>query len=228
VTGRKWLNVDVEGETGCGVVPITYAEKNLVHALQWAIGLEWFLRVDDPWKVALSTDHPNGGSFLSYPKLIALLMDRGHRADALKRVPAKVLERVGLGELSREYSLAEIAVITRAGPARMLGLSRKGHLGPGADADVTVYAPGDDKERMFGMPRYVIKTGEVIVDDGEVRSTTFGHTLHVEPDYDEGVVPAIAEQFERWSTVEFPNFAVGDGDVAYPLRCATVAERGNG
>jgi formylmethanofuran dehydrogenase subunit A len=224
ITGRKWLNVDVEGETGCGVVPITYAEKNQVHALQWAIGLEWFLRVDDPWKVALSTDHPNGGSFLSYPKLIALLMDRGHRADALKRVPAKVRERVGLSDLSREYSLAEIAVITRAAPARMLGLSRKGNLGPGADADVTVYAPGDDKERMFAMPRYVIKAGEVIVDDGEVRSPGFGRTLHVEPGYDEGVVPAIAEQFGRWSTVEFANFAVGEADVANPLRCATAAE----
>ncbi len=36
-------------------------------------GIEWFLRVEDPWKVALSTDHPNGGSFLSYPQIIALL-----------------------------------------------------------------------------------------------------------------------------------------------------------
>ena len=27
LTGRKWLNVDVEMETGCGVVPITYSDK---------------------------------------------------------------------------------------------------------------------------------------------------------------------------------------------------------
>ena len=64
-------------ETGCGVVPITYEDKNFVHALQWAIGLEWYLRVDDPWRIAISTDHPNGGSFLAYPQIIALLMDRG-------------------------------------------------------------------------------------------------------------------------------------------------------
>ena len=52
VTGRKWFSHDVELETGCGVVPIKYEDKNLVHALQWAIGLEWYLRVDDPWRVA--------------------------------------------------------------------------------------------------------------------------------------------------------------------------------
>ena len=60
LTGRKWYNCDVELEAGCGVVPITYKEKSLVHALQWAIGLEWYLLVDDPWRVAMSTDHPNG------------------------------------------------------------------------------------------------------------------------------------------------------------------------
>src|SRR5258708_39008870 len=96
VTGRKWVNVDVELEPGCGVVPITYSEKNVVHALQWAIGLEWFLRVDDPWRIALSTDHPNGGSFLAYPKLIALLMDRSLRADALKALPEKARKRCAL------------------------------------------------------------------------------------------------------------------------------------
>ena len=54
-------------EAGCGIVPITYEDKNVVHALQWAIGLEWYLLVEDPWRVAMSTDHPNGGSFLAYP-----------------------------------------------------------------------------------------------------------------------------------------------------------------
>ena len=64
VTGRKWTNADTEMEAGCGIVPITYKEKSFVHALQWAIGLEWYLLVHDPWRIAMSTDHPNGGSFL--------------------------------------------------------------------------------------------------------------------------------------------------------------------
>jgi formylmethanofuran dehydrogenase subunit A len=219
LTGRKWVNIDVEMETGCGVVPITYSDKNLVHALQWAIGLEWFLRVDDPWRVALSTDHPNGGSFLSYPKIIALLMDRGLRDDAFKALPEGVRRRSGLGDLSREYSLWEIAVITRAGPARMLGLPDKGHLGPGADGDVTIYAPDADKERMFELPRYVVKAGAVIVDGGEVRSSEVGRTLHVSPAHDPAIEAEIKDWFERDYTLQFANYPVASEDVANPLEC---------
>ena len=56
-SGRKWANVDIELETGCGVVPHEYKDTNAVAALQWAIGLELFLLSSDPWRMVLSTDH---------------------------------------------------------------------------------------------------------------------------------------------------------------------------
>ena len=114
--GTKWFSNDIEQEAGCGIAPIEYKNTSLVHAWQWAIGLEWYLLVDDPWRVAMSTDHPNGGSFLAYPQIIRLLMDRTYRQDMLKTLPAAVRERTVLKDLDREYSLSEIAIITRAGP----------------------------------------------------------------------------------------------------------------
>ena len=42
--------------------------------------------------------------------------------------------------------LNEIAIITRAGPARILGLKNKGHLRVGADADITIYTPHDNQD----------------------------------------------------------------------------------
>jgi formylmethanofuran dehydrogenase subunit A len=114
--------------------------------------------VNDPWRVAMSTDHPNGGSFLAYPQIIRLLMDRTHRQDVLKTVNPRVAEQSLLKDLDREYTLGEIAIITRAGPARMLGLSHKGHLGPGADADITIYSPHENRETMFELPKFVIKS----------------------------------------------------------------------
>jgi len=210
VTGRKWYSGDTEMETGCGIVPITYKEKSLVHALQWAIGLEWYLLMDDPWRVAMSTDHPNGGSFRAYPQIIALLMDRDRRKDVLNRVPAKVLERCTLGELDREYTLNEIAIITRAAPARMLGLQNKGHLGPGADGDVTIYSPDDDLQRMFELPRSLARGGEVVVDDGEIRSSSEGKLFHVAPTYDEAVLPDIQQWFEQYYTIRWRNYPVDE------------------
>ena len=210
VTGRKWYSADTEMEAGCGIVPITYKDKSMVHALQWAIGLEWYLLVNDLWRIAMSTDHPNGASFLAYPEIIALLMDKSRREEVLNRVPAKVKERCTLADLDREYTLNEIAIITRAAPAKMLGLTNKGHLGPGAEGDVTIYTPNADIQIMFELPRYVIRSGEIIVEEGEIRRLHEGKLLHVAPTYDAGAVPDIQEWFEKYYTIQFRNYPVDE------------------
>ena len=206
----KWFSADTEMEAGCGITPIKYRNKSLVHSLQWAIGLEWYLLVDDPWRVAMSTDHPNGGSFLAYPQIIRLLMDRTHRQDMLKKCPPQIVERSTLAELDREYTLGEIAIITRAGPARILGLKNKGHLGPGADADVTIYTPHENKEIMFQTPRVVIKSGRIMIEDGELRDPFIGKTLHVAPQFDRDVESDIQEWFEKYYSIRWRNYPVDD------------------
>ena len=210
VYGGKWFSGDTEMESGCGIAPIKYRNKSLVHTLQWAIGLEWYLLIDDPWKVVMSTDHPNGGSFLAYPQIIRLLMDSAYRQETLKTVHPDVRKRCLLPDLKREYTLNEICIITRAAPAKVLGLKNKGHLGPGADGDVTIYSPNENKEVMFQMPRYVIKAGKELVDDGEIRQSHLGKTLHVAPDYDPSVEDKISDWFEDYYSVRFRNYPVSD------------------
>jgi len=212
VYGGKWFSADTEMESGCGITPIKYRNKSLVHGLQWAIGLEWYLLVEDPWRVVMSTDHPNGGSFLAYPQIIRLLMDRTYRQDVLKTCHPDVRQRSTLGDLDREYTLNEIAIITRAGPARILGLKDKGHLGIGADADITIYTPHENKEEMFQLPRMVIKSGRVIVEQGEIREPLIGKTLHVEPDYDRDVETDIQTWFEKYYSIRWRNYPV---DLSY-------------
>ncbi|MGP0069331.1 MAG: formylmethanofuran dehydrogenase subunit A [Isosphaeraceae bacterium] len=209
----KWFSADTEQEEGCGVVPIEYKNTSLIHAWQWAIGLEWYLLVEDPWRIVMTTDHPNGGSFLAYPQIIRLLMDRTFRQDILKTVPAAVRDRSLLKELDREYSLSEIAIITRAGPARILGLKNKGHLGPGADADVTIYTPDSNRETMFELPRHVIKAGRIIVEQGEIREDVQGKTLIVAPDYDREVEPDIRGWFEGSYSIQWRNYPVEEAAI---------------
>jgi formylmethanofuran dehydrogenase subunit A len=208
--GKKWVNADTEHESGCGIVPFTYQDRVYTHALQWAIGLELFLLAKDPWRMVFSTDHPNGGSFMSYPRLIRLLMDREYRKQEMAQVNQKALDHTGLRDLDREYTLNEIAIITRAGPARLLGLARKGHLGVGADADITIYEADDDKEKMFAAPRYVIKDGELVIEDHEFRVDHEGRLLHVAPDFDPAIEQVIEPFFEDFYTIRFANYAVDD------------------
>ena len=208
-TGRKWVNVDIELETGCGIVPYAYREQAAVAALQWAVGLELFLLARDPWRVVLSTDHPNGGSFRSYPELIRLLMDRAYRDEKLKQVNQKLLAGSALLDgLGREYTLSEIAVVTRAGPARLLGLSNKGHLGVGADADVTIYPDDPDRATMFSTPRHVIKGGTLVVEEGQLRRAPAGRRLSVRPAFDAAVTKDLRRFFDEYACVAFENYGV--------------------
>ena len=210
----KWTVMDIEAEAGCGVVPFHYRDKNFVNALQWAIGLEIFLLVKDPWRVFLTTDHPNGAPFTSYPHLIRLLMDRSYRIDMLSELHPQARKMSALDSIKREYSLYEIAVMTRAAPARSLGLRGKGHLGVGADADVVIYTPAQDIEQMFAHPRYVFKNGELMVKDAKVIKIPSSYTHVVKPEYDPDIEKLIKAHYDDYRTVGFENSQISNTEMA--------------
>jgi len=128
---NKWVCMDIECDAGCGLVPFKYRDQNFVNALQWAIGLEIFLLVKDPWRIFLTTDHPNGAPFTSYPHLIRLLMDKSFRNDMLATIHPEAQKMTTLGTITREYTMQEIATLTRAGAAKITGLVGRGALGKG-------------------------------------------------------------------------------------------------
>ena len=124
-----------------------------------------------------------------------------------------------MAELGREYTLSDIAVITARGRARLLGLRLMCcHLGTGADGDVTIYAPDDDKRRMFALPRYVFKAGTVVVDDGEPRaSMRAGGRCPSAPSTTGAIVPELEAKARAGdSSIELANFGVPLDDVANP------------
>jgi formylmethanofuran dehydrogenase subunit A len=210
---KKWISMDIECDGGCGVVPFRYRDRNFVNALQWAIGLELFLLIEDPWRIFLTTDHPNGAPFAVYPHVIRLLMDRAFRLDMLKTIHPAAAAASTLSAIEREYDLYEIAIITRAAPARILGLADHGHLAPGAAADITVYTEQADKEAMFGHPDLVFKEGRLAVRDGRLGETVWGATHVVRPQYDPAIETRLADHFERFMTVRLANFRLSDTEI---------------
>jgi formylmethanofuran dehydrogenase subunit A len=209
----KWVCMDIECDAGCGVVPFKYKDQSYVNALQWMIGLETFLLVDDPWRIFLTTDHPNGAPFTSYPHLIKLLMDRTFRNNMLERLHPEAQKATHLASIEREYSLYEIAIMTRAGAAKLVGLSDRGHLGVGAAADITVYTDHDDREKMFATPDYVFKDGEMVVRDGEVQKVTWGTTHVVKPEYDVNIEKPLKQYFDRYHTMNLSNFKISNDEI---------------
>ena len=211
---KKSVIMDIECDAGCGVVPFKYRDENYVNALQWAIGLEIFLSVEDPWRIFLTTDHPNGAPYTSYPHLIRLLMDKSFRNDAFAKLNLDAQAMSNLTSLDREYSLYEIAIMTRAGAAKLIGLNDRGSLGIGAAADITIYTDQPDREAMFAKPDYVFKDGELVVKDGKVVKVVWGKTHTAKPAFDRSVEQGLKQYFDKYHTIQLDNFKISDDEIA--------------
>ena len=236
LSGHKWVNSDVETETSGGIIPFQYKKKNAVNATQWSIGLELALLIKDPWKIFLTTDHPNAGPFFAYPKIIAWLTSKKARMATLKKCNPKAQRKSFLPSIDRELSLYELAIVTRAGQAKALGLKEKGHLGVGADADIAIYDINPETtdiakkykpvRRAFGKAVYTIKDGKVVVKDGEVVEHVDGKTmwLNVATAEEVKVDDEMKRRFREYWTVEYDNYPVMDHYVKVPDPIAIKAD----
>lgn len=221
---KKYAIADGDAN-GFGVVPYEYRAGGFHNAVQFAAGLELFLMIDDPWRVFFTTDHPNGAPFTAYPDLFALLMDRDVRAEWVSRLPKEALAVTTLPSLTREYTVYEIATMTRAAPARLLGLADRGHLGISGRADVALYRPGKDIAQMFRAAARVYKDGELVVRDGEVTRYRYGRALNVAPDVEASMRRRMDEYYDaRYGLpsdfMRVPEEAVGRPHPFEAVACA--------
>jgi formylmethanofuran dehydrogenase subunit A len=186
----------------------------------------------------MTTDHPNGGDFTKYPKIISWLMSRKARDKSLAKINSIARNKLDLPDIDREYSFSEIAVVTRAGTAKALGLKEKGHLGVGADADVAVYNINPtkiDSSRDYLLVRkalkkaaFTIKDGRIVVKNGEILETPNGRTYWVDSvvskDLGEKVESEMRKTFTKYYTVQMDNYAMTDSELANSNRVEVNAE----
>jgi formylmethanofuran dehydrogenase subunit A len=222
LSGNKWVNHDVETETSSGIVPFRYRRKSYVHSIQWSIGLELALLIKDPWKIFMTTDHPNAGPFTAYPKIIAWLVSKKAREATLRRINPRARSRSLLPSIDRELSFYEIAIMTRAGQAKALGLRNKGHLGVGADADIAIYTVNPEKtdasrkyktvRRAFKRAAYTVKGGKIVVKNGEILKHVEGATmwLNVQSSEPAKISDEMKRKFREYWTVEYENYPVAE------------------
>ncbi len=220
---NKWVNSDVETESSGGIIPFHYKKNSPVNALQWSIGLEIALLIKDPWKIFMTTDHPNGGPFYDYPKVLSWLYSKKAREATLAKCHKSAKRKSLLPSIDRELSLYEIAIMTRAGTAKALGLPNKGHLGVGADADIAIFNINPETQdiaqkfrtarKAFANTAYTIKDGTVVVKDGQVvNGQVPGRTLWVDSQTKDPceIDEEMKRRFKEYWTIEYENYAVTD------------------
>jgi formylmethanofuran dehydrogenase subunit A len=140
-------------------------------------------------------------------------MDKTFRNDILSTLHPEAQKASHLGSLDREYTLYEIAIMTRAGAAKLVGLADRGSLGVGTAADITVYTDNEDREKMFSKPDYVFKDGTMVVKDGEIIEVTWGTTHVVKPEYDNSIEKSLKPYFDKYHTQKMGNFKISDDEI---------------
>ena len=145
-------------------LPYVYLKECYIDSMLWINGMEFLLYFEDLSKLSLSLDFPSGGKVQSYPFIISCLMDRDKRNGFLRTLNPDAVKASSLPSIKREYSLYEIAAITRSSPAAACAFENRGNLREGSIADIVLYEPQADIEKMFANPRHVIISGEPLSD----------------------------------------------------------------
>ena len=96
----------------------------------------------------------------------------------------------------------------------------------GADADITIYDDREDREEMFAAPRYVIKDGHAVVEDGELRAAGPGRLLRVGAEYDPSIEPTLEELFDNRYSVQFSSYPVREPWLLEPARTVAAQPQG--
>ena len=216
----KWANVDVELETAAGIVPYVYSPDIKVCGIQWAIGLELALLSKDPMRTVHHHRPPERRAVHPVPAYHEVADEREgtESPDRCIQVQRQSGLRSNIAGIDRELGLYEIAQMTRAGPAKSLGLaSTYGGLKAGMDADVVLYDFNPEKpftpemiEKAFTAATYVFKTGVPVVKDGEIVSNGNKRTLWVDVKVNENpqVVRDVQDKFLKFYSVNQGNYEV--------------------
>ncbi len=154
----------------------------------------------------------------------------------MSKISKRAKRKSLLPSIDRELGFYEIAIVTRAGQAKALGLTRKGHLGVEADADVAIYNVNPEQvdpskkyktvRKAFKRAAYTIKGGEIVVKDGQIVRPVFGKTfwVDVKTSLPMEVNDDLKRKFREYWTVEYENYPIPDSFLHAPAPIPVKAE----
>jgi len=148
-------------------------KDNLNYCTIWANALNLALGIKDKWKMQFSINFPNYAHLTDIPEIISWLLNKNIRDKFTDDMNPDFKQDNPLLNIEDTFSINDLIIITRASPAKSLGLGDiKGNLGTGADADINILNRNlqeldpltqiDDIKRAFSDVEIVIKNGEIV------------------------------------------------------------------
>ncbi|MBD3230692.1 MAG: amidohydrolase family protein [Candidatus Lokiarchaeota archaeon] len=150
-----------------------FDKKNKEHCMLWANCLELALKTENKWQIQLSFNFPHYSHVKNLPKIVSWLISVEARENFMKNMNNDFLNNTSLNEINNFLTFNDIVTITRASPAKSLGLAEmKGNFSLGADGDVNIIdidlneidisKEYEKIEESLKNIEYVIKGGKII------------------------------------------------------------------
>ncbi len=129
--------IETEGDT---FVSLRKFNKSNEHDCKlWENGIALALQVNNKWQLQLSLNFPHYSHINNIPKIATWLLSSKARQAFMKDMNQKFVKNSQLSNNEDVLSFYEYIVISRASPAKSLGLGNiKGGFTPGADGDVNI------------------------------------------------------------------------------------------
>ena len=128
--------------------------------------------------------------------------------DCASQINGKSFEISHLKDIKREYTLNDIAIMTRSAPADILGLNDRGSLAPGHIADISIYNPNYKIDKMFRKPVFVFKNGFEIVKNGIVQNYVKTQTQALKLAYDNNITKYVNKWISKKYTLDINDLSV--------------------
>jgi len=181
----KLISSAVEFE-GDSFVSMRSLKKSDYHAcILWANALDLALNIKDKSQISFSLNFPNYANITDIPEIITWLISKEARKNYMKGMNDQFLKQNSLLNNEIELSFSELVSITRATPAKLLGLGNiKGSLTSGADADINILdiniedadLSKDYEKLKYSLSniKYVIKAGKIVNKENKINTSSNG------------------------------------------------------
>ncbi|MFX1365400.1 MAG: amidohydrolase family protein [Promethearchaeota archaeon] len=136
---NKLISSAVEFEGDSFVFFRNFEKSDLRDCNLWANALDLALNVNHKFQISLSLNFPNYANISDIPEIATWLLSKDARENFMKDMNNDFLKNNPLTTSDKELNFSEFICITRASPAKSLGLANiKGNLGLSADADLNI------------------------------------------------------------------------------------------
>ena len=135
----KLISSAVEFEGDSFVSLRRFDKSDFNNCVLWGNAVDLALNINNKFQISLSLNFPNYANITDIPEIAAWLISKQAREDFMKDLNSEFLKNHPLCSNEKSLTFPEFVTITRASPAKSLGLSAiKGNLGIGADADINI------------------------------------------------------------------------------------------